>query len=445
VTPERWQQVKNLLEAAWERDASERGWFLDQARADDPELRSHVEALLASDDEHGVEFLAAPAMDQVEIGKATLARAIEQLPNTSEGSDLAGTRVGRYTIQDLIGKGGMGAVYRAVREDDFRMQVAIKLLKRGTDTEALGRFRAERQILAGLQHPNIARLLDGGATETGLPYFVMEYVDGTPLPEYAAALPVRQRLELFRSVCSAVQYAHQNLIVHRDIKPANILVTRQGAPKLLDFGIAKLLDPMADGSTTGLTAAGARLMTPGYASPEQVLGQPVTKATDIYSLGAVLYELLTGQRAHPIEEYSADAIEKEICTHDPPKPSSVVKELDPALDNIVLMALRKEPDRRYASVEQFSEDLDRFLQNRPVLARKESLTYRGRKFLKRNRVPAMAAAFGMVLVLGLMAGLGRFGGRADAGIRFDCGASSGEPVGRSGAGLLCRRDDRCAD
>ena len=202
MTPERWQQVKELLEAAWERDAAERGGFLDQACADDPELRSHVEALLASD-EHGGEFLAAPAMD-LEIGEATLARVIEQVPeDSSEGSDLAGTRVGRYTIQGLIGKGGMGAVYRAVREDDFRMQVAIKLLKRGTDTDAaLGRFRAERQILAGLQHPNIARLLDGGATETGLPYFVMEYVDGTPLLEYAAPLPVRQRLELFRSVCA---------------------------------------------------------------------------------------------------------------------------------------------------------------------------------------------------------------------------------------------------
>src|ERR1700687_3693782 len=208
MTPERWQQVKKLLEAAWERDAGERGAFLDQACADDPELRSEVEALLASD-EHGGEFLAAPAMDQVESG------AIEQVPeNSSEGSDLAGTRVGRYTIQGLIGKGGMGAVYRAVREDDFRMQVAIKLLKRGTDTEAaLGRFRVERQILAGLQHPNIARLLDGGATETGLPYFVMEYVDGTPLLEYAATLPIRQRLELFLSMCLAVQYAHQHLIV----------------------------------------------------------------------------------------------------------------------------------------------------------------------------------------------------------------------------------------
>ena len=239
----------------------------------------------------------------------------------------------------------MGAVYRAVREDDFRMQVAIKLLKRGTDTEAaLSRFRAERQILAGLEHPNIARLLDGGATETGLPYFVMEYVDGTPLLEYAAPLPVRQRLELFRSVCPAVQYAHQNLIVHRDIKPANILVTPEGIPKLLDFGIAKLLDPAADGATMALTAAGGRLMTPGYASPEQVRGEPVTTATDVYSLGAVLYELLTGRRAHHLETYSPKSHRRGDLQPRAQEPSTVARDLDADLDNIVLMALRKEPD-----------------------------------------------------------------------------------------------------
>jgi serine/threonine protein kinase/WD40 repeat protein len=404
MTPERWQQVKKLLEAAWERDAGERGAFLDQACADDPELRSEVEALLASD-EHGGEFLAAPAMDQVESG------AIEQVPeNSSEGSDLAGTRVGRYTIQGLIGKGGMGAVYRAVREDDFRMQVAIKLLKRGTDTDAaLGRFRAERQILAGLQHPNIARLLDGGATETGSPYFVMEYVDGAPLLEYAAPLTVPQRLQLFRSVCSAVQYAHQNRIVHRDIKPANILVTSEGIPKLLDFGIAKLLHPATDGATVALTLTGARVMTPDYASPEQVKGEPVTPATDVYSLGTVLYELLTGKRAHHVKAYSLEEMLKEICTQDPPKPSSVVKELDGDLDNIVLRALRKEPERRYGSAAELSEDLDRFLHHRPVHARKESLTYRGRKFLKRNRVPTVAAGLSAVLILALVVGLGGFG------------------------------------
>ena len=301
------------------------------------------------------EFLAVPVRSLTAIGETTIARAIGHLSSDStQSSDLTGARIGRYTIQGLIGKGGMGAVYRAVREDDFRMQVAIKLLKPGTDSEAaLGRFRTERQILAALQHPNIAHLLDGGATEAGLPYFVMEYVDGTPLLEYAARLPVRQRLELFRSVCQAVQYAHQNLIVHRDIKPTNILVTREGTPKLLDFGIAKLLGPAAGPPTVSLTGAGGQLMTPAYASPEQVRGKPVTPATDIYSLGAVLYELLTGRRAHELETHSAEEIQREICMREPPKPSSLVKDLDPDLDNIVLMALRKEPERRYASAAEF--------------------------------------------------------------------------------------------
>jgi serine/threonine-protein kinase len=278
VTPERWQRINRILDQAWERDTTERTAFLDEVCADDPELRAKVEALLAAD-ANPSEFLAAPPAGLAEIRQAALGEAIEGGP---EGSDLAGTRLGRYTIQGLIGKGGMGAVYRAVREDDFRMQVAIKLLKRGTDTDAaLGRFRAERQILAGLQHPNIAHVIDGGATETGLPYFVMEYIDGTPLLEYAAALPVQRRLELFRQVCAAVQYAHQNLIVHRDIKPANILVTAEGVPKLLDFGIAKLLDPAGDGGTPALTLTGVRLMTPEYASPEQVRGEPITTGTDM--------------------------------------------------------------------------------------------------------------------------------------------------------------------
>jgi serine/threonine-protein kinase len=204
----------------------------------------------------------------------------------------------------------------------------------------------------------------------------MEHVEGMPLLQYAELLSTRQRLDLFRPVCAAVQYAHRNLIVHRDIKPGNILVTPEGIPKLLDFGIAKLLDPSADGVTMPLTAAGARLMTPDYASPEQVRGEPVTTATDIYSLGAVLYELLTGQRAHNIETYSPDAIEKEICNHEPKRPSAVAKRLDQDLDNIVLMALRKEPQRRYPSVEQFSEDIRLYLEGRPVRARTRRATGR---------------------------------------------------------------------
>jgi eukaryotic-like serine/threonine-protein kinase len=395
----RWSRIEGLFHEAADLAPAERSAFLDRVCNGDDELRRELESLLAADTPED-ELLQA-AVDQV----------LDQLPATSdEKSEPIGRRVGRYKITGLIGKGGMGAVYLAAREDDFHMQVAVKLLKRGTDTEtALSRFRGERQILAELQHPNIAHLFDGGATESGLPYFVMEYVDGAPLLEYAASLSVRQGLELFRGVCSAVQYAHQHQVVHRDIKPANILVTREGVPKLLDFGIAKLVDPVLDGATVAtLTAVGARLMTPDYASPEQVRAEPVTTATDIYSLGAVLYELLTGQRAHHVETCSPSEIEKEICTHEPKKPSAIAKHLDPDLDNIVLMAMRKEPERRYKSVQDFAEDIDRFLQDLPVKARKESLLYRTRKFLKRKRALITVAATTAAIVLAVVVGLGRF-------------------------------------
>jgi hypothetical protein len=327
--------------------------------------------------------------------ESSVAEAIEQVMDDSEeDAHPAGQRIGHYTIVERIGQGGMGAVYRAVRDDEFRMEVAVKVLKRGTD-QALSRFRAERQILAQLQHPNIARLLDGGATENGMPYFVMDYVRGAPLLDYAHSLTIRQRLGLFRSLCAAVQYAHQNLVVHRDIKPANILVTADGTPKLLDFGIAKILDPAEDGQPT-LTAAGLRLMTPDYASPEQVRGEPLTTATDIYSLGAVLYELVTGARPHHIDTWSPSAIEAEICTNEPRTPSSIAPNIDADLDNLILMALRKEPQRRYASAEQFSDDVRLYLEGRPIRARKDTLRYRAVKFLRRNRtgvaVAALAAA-----------------------------------------------------
>ncbi len=404
MTPQRWRQVKEILRAAWELDDRERAAYLDQALAGDTELRAQVEALLASD-QSGDEFLAVPAIEMAGGVSAPLAdpheeqrieavivRAIEQLAeDPDEGCELIGKRVGRYFVAGLIGRGGMGTVYRAEREDDFRMQVALKVLKRGTDTEkALSRFRGERQILAGLQHPNIARLLDGGATESGLPYFVMEYVEGAPLLEYAAPLPVRERLRLFRSLCAAVQYAHQKRIVHRDIKPSNILVNREGVLKLLDFGIAKLLDAGAEGSTTSITATGARPMTPDYASPEQWRGEEVTTASDVYSLGAVLYELVTGQRAWR--------------ARDPKKASSVCPEVDPDLDNIILMALRNEPERRYSSVEAFAGDIDRFLQRLPVQARTERL-YGIRRFLKRNRGRIAAAVAAVVLITALAASL----------------------------------------
>ena len=391
----RWGRVEDLFHEAADLGPTERSAFLDRVCREDGELRREVESLLAAD------------TPQDELVQAVVCQAVDQLPTVAdEISEPIGTRIGCYLITGLIGKGGMGVVYRAVRERDFRMQVAIKLLKRGTDTEiALSRFRSERQILASLQHPNIAHLLDGGATDTGLPYFVMEYVDGTPLLEYAAPLSVRQRIELFRSICLAVQYAHQHRIIHRDIKPANILVARDGTPKLLDFGIAKLVDPTAE-STNGatLTMAGVRLMTPDYASPEQVRGEPITTATDIYQLGAVLYELLTGRRAHQITTCSPAEIEREICIHEPTKPSAVVKHLDPDLDNVVLKALRKEPERRYASAQELVDDLERFLHDLPVQARPESLIYRGRKFLKRKQQMIAAATVPIVLLLAFVGG-----------------------------------------
>jgi eukaryotic-like serine/threonine-protein kinase len=355
--------------------------------------------------------------------------------------------VGPYRLIRELGRGGMGTVYLAVRSDDaFQKRVAVKILKRGMDTDSIvRRFRTERQILASLEHPNIAGLLDGGTTADGLPYFAMEYVEGQPIDEYADAqrLDTTARLRLFRQVCSAVQYAHQNLIIHRDLKPANVLVTADGTPKLLDFGIAKLLNPELGGATLAPTVVGLQLMTPEYASPEQVRGEPVTTATDIYSLGVMLYELLTGRRPYRLNSRSVEEIERVVCNAHPVRPSTAVtrveefagndavtgeaavtlaeihptntgraraidtdrlsKRLAGDLDTIVLKALSKEPPRRYASVDQFSEDIHRHLVGLPVIARKDTLGYRTAKFVRRNRAAVIAgAAVFVVLVAGII-------------------------------------------
>src|SRR5687768_14543969 len=378
------RRIEDLFHRAVGLAPVERAAFLDHACIGDEHLRREVESLLASDATHDQVLKPFPA------GHAEVAEGV-------------GTHIGPYLITGLIGKGGMGAVYRAERDDEFRMQVAVKLLKRGTDTEAaLVRFRTERKILAGLQHPNIARLLDGGATQSGLPYFVMEYVDGKPLLEHAGQFSIRQRLELFRSVCAAVQYAHQNLVVHRDLKPGNILVTADGVVKLLDFGIAKLLDPAEEGATA-LTAPGVRPMTLAYASPEQIRGEPVTTATDVYSLGAVLYELLTGKWPHNNESSWPGEIERAICLEDPNTPSTVAPHLDRDLDNIVLMTLRKERERRYPSVEALSEDIRRYLVGLPVSARQDTLLYRTGKYVRRNRLAVVATA---IVAASLILGFG---------------------------------------
>jgi len=353
----------------------------------------------------------------------------EDVPTTSTPSVPSDTfaegRIGPYRLIRDLGHGGMGEVYLGVRDDDaFQKRVAIKVLKRGMDTESIvRRFRHERQILASLAHPFIAGLLDGGTTPDGRPYFAMEYVDGKPIVEYCAAhaLDIAARVELLRKLCAAVQYAHQNLIIHRDIKPANVLVTAEGTPKLLDFGIAKLLNPELSGETLALTAPGLAMMTPEYASPEQVSGEAITTATDIYSLGMLLYRLLTGRLPYQLPSRAPADIFRVVCESDPLRPSTAVtshetrtpaeavaagrlrRQLTGDLDNILLKALHKDPGRRYASAEQFAEDLRRHLAGLPVIARKDTWAYRAGKFVRRNRVVVGATALtGVTLVAGIV-------------------------------------------
>ena len=370
----------------------------------DLELRRDVESLLQSADET-FGFLAAP------IEHA--ARAVAAEPARP------GRRIGPYQILRPLGEGGMGAVFLAARADDqYDRQVAIKLMHAGLgySPSMQARFRAERQILANLDHPNIARLLDGGVTplddgaSAAVPYLVMEYVDGVPIDQYCRrqSLSLDQRLRLFLVVCAAVEYAHKNLIVHRDIKPANILVPASGDPKLLDFGIAKLLDPEFVDDPAARTRPTERLLTPEYASPEQIRGEPVTTATDVHGLGLLLFELLTGRRPFPIATQSPLDAARIICEQEPGLPSASVdsasniaddaRDLKGDLDNIVLMALRKEPARRYASVAQLSADVRAYLEGYPLLARTDHWTYRSRKFVRRHRF-GVAAGLAMVLAL----------------------------------------------
>jgi len=305
---ERWQQVRALLDAAIALPRAERTDYLDKHCADDPDLRREVESLIESHDEAGSVFLNTPAVD---------------LKSAPAAPTRIGRRIGVYQIVSEIGHGGMGEVYRAVRADgQYEKEVAVKLVRGGFDTAAvLERFRHERQILASLDHPNIARLYDGGTTEDGLPYLVMELIEGTPIDEYCEAhgLSTNERLKLFTQVCAAVQYAHQRLVIHRDIKPSNILVTEDGVPKLLDFGIAKILDSSAGAETTLV-----RAMTPEYASPEQVRGEPITTATDVYSLGVVLYRLLTGKSPYPETTRTPLELARVICEVEPARPSSAL-------------------------------------------------------------------------------------------------------------------------
>jgi eukaryotic-like serine/threonine-protein kinase len=390
LTPERWQQVKELFGAAEALAGDERRAYLDRACGSDADLRTELDSLLAAHE------AADAVVDRP--AAARLADFTETAPDP-----WLGRRVGAYELVALIGRGGMGEVYRARRVDaQYEKEVAIKLVPGGYHArDLLERFRVERQILANLEHPNIARLIDGGAAEDGSPYLVMELVEGKPLDRHAEQrdLPARERLRLFRDVCAAVSYAHQRLVVHRDLKPSNILVTADGTVKLLDFGIAKLLQPAGAEGGAAPAATVVRALTPTFASPEQLLGQPITTASDVYSLGVVLFTLLTGRSPYRGKLESAEEAVREVCETEPLRPSAatagqpgVRRAVDRDLDAIVLRALRKEPESRYASVERLSDDVRRYLDGLPVVARGDRLGYRTRKFMRRRKLELGAAA-----------------------------------------------------
>jgi non-specific serine/threonine protein kinase/serine/threonine-protein kinase len=419
-------RAAELARQTLQLEPARRTEFIHRACGDNASLRAQVESLLAAEAETGA---PSPIHNDPELNRA----------------------IGPYKLIRELGHGGMGVVYLAERADaSFQQRVAIKLVRRGMEyDEVIRRFRHERQILASLDHPNIARLLDGGTTENGVPYFVMEYIEGEPLDEYCndRKLSVAARLKIFRAVCAAVHYAHQNLVIHRDLKPGNILITAEGAPKLLDFGIAKILNPESFDLTAARTATWARPMTPAYASPEQVRGLPLTTASDVYSLGVILYELLTGQRPYEVRGTSHRDIERIVCEAEPEKPSTKVsrvftgraphatqnrspekldtqmehgaptaaisakhshstqadalrKQLAGDLDNIVLMALRKEAQRRYASAEQLAEDIRRHQEGLPVIARPNTFQYLAAKFIQRNKAGVAAAALVLLALVG---------------------------------------------
>ncbi|MDJ0839607.1 MAG: serine/threonine-protein kinase [Acidobacteriota bacterium] len=406
---ERWQRIKDIINLLDELPVGERGAFLDEACAEDASLREEVLTLMEAEEE--ATFIERPLVLKGDAAEKGIGR-----------------RIGAYELTEEIGRGGMGVVYLAQRADRaFEKRVAVKLLQHGWDAGIfISRFKRERRILANLDHPNIARLLDGGLTDDGMPYIVMEYIEGIPLHRFCDEnrLTIRERLVLFRKVCDAVAFAHRNLIVHRDLKPGNVLVDKDGEPKLLDFGIAASLGNDAEGMTVTYTAA--NMMTPEYASPEQLSGRPVNISTDVYSLGVILYQLLTGSRPYTFKDRSLGGISKVIESTKPAKPSTIILKKggdDPTtgartigevregslkrlhrvlkgdLDNITLKALRKESERRYASVDQFNEDVRRYLEGFPVQARRETNWYVLSKLAARHRAVAAAAVLSVLLTI----------------------------------------------
>ncbi len=405
MTPVEWETLQNIVLTAVDLSPAKRKAYLADRCGEDEALRQQAEKMLSA-------YLHTDASLQNAIG--LLAAQMASPVNFSMGD-----RIGPYRIVCIIGHGGMSTVYRAQRSDDqFQQSVAVKVVHAGfvDNTEKFARFRAERQILADINHPNIARLLDGGVTTTGLPYLVMEYIEGQNLDEYAEAhkLSTEARLGLFRQLCAAVQHAHQNLIVHRDLKPANVMVTTDGIPKLLDFGIAKLLTPAGYDESAVHTRPAERLMTPEYASPEQIRGEAITTAADIYGLGVLLYELLTGSRPFRIGGLSPGEIERLICDTAPAPPSTVRSQAPSRplggialsdLDRIVLKALHKTPARRYSSANDFSADIERYLSGFPVTARPDSMGYRASRFVSRHWLAVSAASLFVITVIGLSIGL----------------------------------------
>jgi eukaryotic-like serine/threonine-protein kinase len=391
-----WRKANSLFEAALEKAPPERSAYLSTVCAGDTELLQAVQDLLCSFE------LATGFFDRME----------EELSGAMADAQAdplrVGTLVGDYEIVERIAAGGMAVVYRARRHNrDFEQEVALKVLKRGLDTaDLLRRFRAEKQILARLQHPDIAHLYDGGMTAEGMPFFVMELIQGQPLGDYARShhLTLPQRIELFLRICRAVQFAHRNLIIHRDLKPTNVLITADGTPKLLDFGIAKLLNPEEEAASALITQPENRLLTPDYAAPEQIDDRVITTSTDQYQLGLMLYELLTER--HPFELRQKSLTERRmiILQQPPSAPSTQVtnsrlaRQLRGDLDTIILTALRKEPERRYESVGQLAEDLEAYLAERPVRAQPDTYRYRLRKFYQRNRIPVLGSALAIFML-----------------------------------------------
>ncbi len=426
MNTDRYQRIHSVFEQALDKDESARGVFLNEACRDDPQIRREVEALLVEADRKTTDDFLQPLPFSIK----------NQLGDDSDHS-LVGHQLGPYRIDERIGRGGMGNVYLATRISEFQQRVAIKVIKRGMDTEqVLQRFHNEMQFSAALgKHSHIAAILDGGTTDDGRPYFVMEYVEGDRIDRYCDQneLRLRQRLELVQQVCSAIQHAHQHTIIHRDLKPSNIMITDQGVPKLIDFGIAKWLSPAADSFTAPVTDTAHRFLTPEYASPEQIRGESLTTATDVYSLGVILYELLTGRKPYRTTSRSPADLRQVIEHQEPARPSTAVRQdetqPDPLtdtaedtarhtrrprreaprrlqrmlagdLDNIVLMTLRKEPSRRYGSVEQLSADIQRYLDGLPVQARKDTWQYRATKWIRRHRLAVTAAAIVTICLVG---------------------------------------------